>query len=365
VTFDDHREHALMDNNARSDGRQAERSPLVGAGWQTVRWLTGALGPLLALAVVVAVFGVLDHWKHGDRSHFFSLANLHLVSVQTAGVAIAALGMTIIIISGGIDLSAGTALALAATVLAYTLKHDYGPLAAILAGIGTGCLAGLINGTLVAGLRMVPFIITLGTMKIYLGVAKIVAEETTVRPAWGQIPDWLMALVTTQPKPAWLIPNVLPNLAGGVWLALALAAGVAIVLRYTVFGRYVFALGSNESTARLCGVNVPLMKVAVYTLAGVFVGIAGILQFARISVGNPGSGIGLELSVIAALVIGGGSLNGGRGSILGTLAGAAMVEVINSGVKQMGWGNPIQDIAIGSIIIGAVTFDKFRQREGK
>lgn len=350
----------MDDRNAPIDGR-----PAGGSAWfshrKTLRWLTDMIGPLLALAVVVALFGVLDQWKHGDRSHFFSLSNLQLVSVQTAGVAVAALGMTIIIIAGGIDLSAGMALALSATVLAYMLRQDHGPVLAILAAVGTGCLAGLINGALVAGLRVVPFIVTLGTMTIYLGVAKIVAAETTVRPAKQQIPEWLVALVTPRPKPAWLIPNVLPNVALGVWLALALAVGVALMLRYTVFGRYVFALGSNESTARLCGVNVPWMKIAVYTLAGLFVGIAGIFQFARLTIGNPKSGTGLELSMIAAVVIGGGSLNGGRGSVVGTLAGAAMIQVISSGCMQMGWMNPIQDIAIGAIIIAAVTLDKLRQ----
>lgn len=279
-------------------------------------------------------------------------------------MAVAALGMTVIIIAGGIDLSAGTALALSATVLAWCLREGAAPALAIAAGIGTGALSGLINGSLIAGLRVIPFIVTLGTMRIYLGVAKLASSEMTIQVPLAQIPVWLSnhGLVTSQPKPAWLIPNVLPNFASGVWLAFALAAALALVLRYTIFGRYVFALGSNESTARLCGINVWLMKVAVYTLGGLFVGIAGLYQFSRLSVGNPTSGSGMELSIIAAVVIGGGSLNGGRGSVLGTLAGAAMTETIRSGCSQMGWGNPYQDIALGGIIIVAVTFDQIRQR---
>jgi ribose transport system permease protein len=329
-----------------------------------VRWLAGTLGPLLALLLIVALFAGLGQWKHGERSAFFTLRNLHAISVQASPVAVAALGMTVIIIAGGIDLSAGTALALSATVLAYALREGYSPALAILAGVGAGCVTGFINGALISGLRVVPFIITLGTMMAYVGIAKILASETTVRPALDQIPAWLTnaGLVTTRPKPLWLVQPVLPNFASGVWLAFALAAGLALVLRYTVFGRHVFAIGSNESTARLCGINVSWTKIAVYTLSGLFVGIAGIYQFARLSSGNPTSGIGMELRIIAAVVIGGGSLNGGRGSVLGTLAGAAMTETIRSGCTQMGWSNPIQDIIIGLIIVAAVAFDQLRQR---
>lgn len=345
-----------MDQGPAHSTRSARSSPFA--------WLSGTLGPLLALVVIVALFAGLGKWKHGERSAFFTLRNLHAISVQASPVAVAALGMTVIIIAGGIDLSSGTALALSATVLAVSLREGYGPALAIAAAIGTGCLTGLINGALIAGLRVVPFIITLGTMMAYLGVAKIFAAETTVRPALNQIPSWLTnaGLVTTQPKPLWLIPSLLPNFASGVWLAFGLAAGLALVLRFTVFGLHVFALGSNESTARLCGINVPLTKIAVYVLSGLFVGIAGLYQFARLSSGNPTSGIGLELRIIAAVVIGGGSLNGGRGSVLGTLAGAAMTETIRSGCTQMGWSNPIQDIIIGVIIVAAVTLDQLRQR---
>jgi ribose/xylose/arabinose/galactoside ABC-type transport system permease subunit len=207
---------------------------------------------------------------------------------------------------------------------------------------------------------VVPFIVTLGTMTIYLGVAKIVAEETTVRPLPAQVPLWMKNLVTTRPTPDMLW--ILPNFATGVWLVLGLSIALACVLRYTVFGRYVFALGSNESTARLCGVNVPLVKMAVYTLAGFFVGVAGMFQFARLTSGNPTSGIGMELRVIAAVVIGGGSLSGGQGSVLGTLAGAAIMAVIASGCTLLGLSNPLQDVIIGVIIIVAVTLDQIRQR---
>jgi ribose transport system permease protein len=129
-----------------------------------------------------------------------------------------------------------------------------------------------------------------------------------------------------------------------------------------VFGRHVFAVGSNEATARLCGINVPLVRIAVYTLSGFFVGIAGLYQFSRLTVGDPTSGTGKELPIIAAVVIGGGSLNGGRGSVLGTLTGALIMQVISSGCTSLRLPNPIQEIIIGGIIIAAVTIDQLRQR---
>lgn len=327
-------------------------------------WISNKAGPLLGLLLVVLLFAGLDRWKNGGRSAFFTVGNLQQLSVRASPVAVAALGMTVIIIAGGIDLSAGTAVALCATVLAYCLREGYGSTAAVAVCLAVGCLAGIVNGALIAALRVVPFIITLGTMMAYLGIAKIIANETTIHLAPDQVPRFLsrFGLVNPHPKPLWLVEHVAPNFANGVWLALALAAALAVVLRYTVFGRYVFALGSNESTARLCGISVPLVKIAVYGLAGLFVGIAGLYQFSRLSVGNPTSGIGMELRIIAAVVIGGGSLSGGRGSLLGTIAGAAMMETIQSGCNQMGWRNAYQDIVIGAIIVVAVAIDQLRQR---
>ncbi len=321
----------------------------------SLRLLATSLGPLIALAVVFALFAIADYATSGEM-RFVSLRNLRTMMVQTSTVAVAALGMTVIIIAGGIDLSAGTALALSATVLAWLLREGYSSSVAIVGGVGAAVVAGLLNGVLISLLRVVPFIITLGTMTAYVGVAKIVAKETTVRPLPEQIPEWLGELVASRPNPEWL---VLPL---GVWVALVLAAILSAVLRYTIFGRYVFAIGSNESTARLCGVNVPWVKVAVYTLAGLFVGIAGMYQFARLSSGNPTSGLGLELKIIAAVVIGGGSLSGGRGTVLGTLAGAMMMGVIASGCTLLGLSNPVQDIIVGVIIVAAVTLDQLRQR---
>jgi ribose transport system permease protein len=324
------------------------------------------LGPPLALVVVVLLFATIDwvqHWVYRE-SHpvsFWTEQNLRTVGVQTLPVAIASLGMTIIIIAGGIDLSVGATVALCATVLAWCLNSGFSIYFAIPACILTGCVAGLVNGGLVSSLRMVPFIVTLGTMTIFLGAAKIVANEVTIDPPIRSIPNWVPQMVTTLPKPLWLVPNFVPNFGWGVWLALLLAVLVAFILHRTVFGRHVFAVGSNEATARLCGIHVPLTTLAVYTLAGFFVGIAGVCLFAKLRSGSPVSGLGLELRVIAAVVVGGGSLNGGRASVVGTLCGAAIMGVIETAGSAIGLTNPRQDILVGAIIVAAAALDKLRQ----
>jgi ribose transport system permease protein len=321
--------------------------------------LLGELGPLLALALVFGFFAAADGVKSRleQRPGTFATAhNVRTILVQAAPVAVAALGMTVIIIAGGIDLSAGTALALAATVMAWVLREGYSPTAAVTAAIATGGAAGLLNGLLISRLNVVPFIVTLGTMTMFLGIGKILARETNIRPLPDQVPHWIPALTRPTPEPQWLL------IAPGVWLLGLLALMLSGLLRYSVFSRHVFAIGSNEATARLCGIDVPRTKMLVYMLAGLLLGAAGIYQFARLSQGNPMSGLGMELRIIAAVVIGGGSLSGGRGTVLGTLTGAAIMQTIASGTTQLGITNPWQDIILGVIIVAAVTIDQFRQR---
>ncbi len=332
---------------AETDNKQNTRERL----WQ---WLQ-ALGPLLALVLVTIGFALADQvWGQG---RFSELRNFRVVLVQAAPVAIAALGMTLIIISGGIDLSAGTASMLCATVLAATLSQEYSIGIAVALALFSGAACGLINGLLIGLLRIPPFIVTLGTMTIFLGVAKRMAGGSTVFVDRQQMPQWLSNLSSTMP-PDW--QGWMPRIASGVWLALGISILVAVLLRYTVFGRHLFAIGSNESTARLCGVPILRTKLLVYVLGGILIGIAGIYSFSLVKMANPVEGIGRELKFIAAVVIGGGSLSGGRGSVLGTLAGAAIMGVIASGCAQLGVQNSTQDIMIGCIIIAAVTLDQFR-----
>lgn len=223
-------------------------------------------------------------------------------------------------------------------------------------GVGTGLASGFLNGALVSLMRVVPFIVTLGTMTVYLGTAKIVSDNTTVRPLPQQVPAWIGGLLRPERDAG------LAAFPPGIWCLAVAAVLVALLLRYSVFGRRVFAVGSNEATARLCGINVSATRIAVYTLAGLFVGLAGLFQFSRLASGNPTAGTGKELQIIAAVVIGGGSLSGGRASILGTLAGALIMQVISSGCTTLRLPDPIQEIIIGVIIIAAVWVDQLRQR---
>jgi ribose transport system permease protein len=303
-------------------------------------------GPLFGLLLVIAIFSILT----GAPDRYLAPKNLRTVLVQTVIVAIGSIGMTMIIISGGIDLSVGSAIALCGVVTALGLKAGLSPVLAILAGIIVGGLVGLVNGLAITRLRVVPFIATLGMLGVARGVAKGLAGSQTVI-----IPDtWANNLLLTVPQPEWLL------VAPGVWLAIALAVIAAVVLRNTVFGRRVFALGSNEAAARACGIATDRLKVSIYGLAGLLFGLGGVLQMSRLRVGDPTVAAGLELDIIAAVVIGGGSLSGGEGTILGSMIGALIMAFLRSGCQQLGWENYIQEIIIGAIIVTAVALDRWR-----
>ena len=257
-----------------------------------VRRALTAAGPLLALFAVIAFFAAADY-RQGGVGNFVSVNSVRLVGVQSVKVGIAALGMTLIIIAGGIDLSAGTAAALSGCAAAATLEAGYGIWVALLAAIITGKLCGLLNGSLISALKLVPFIITLGTMTIFMGIGKTIAEDGgTITPPADSIPSWINSMVTQFPEREWIAYPLLPNFGWGVWLTLALAAGVAFLLHCTVLGRYIFAIGSSESTARLCGVPVARTKLLVYTIAGALVGLAGIVDIARLGKGDAAAGWG-------------------------------------------------------------------------
>ncbi|MEW6754472.1 MAG: ABC transporter permease [Candidatus Latescibacterota bacterium] len=306
-----------------------------------------ALGPLAGLVAVFAFFALV-----GPPS-FASARNLQTVARQTTIVGTAALGMTLVIVAGGIDLSAGSVVALSTVVIAALLQAGIGPLGAAAGGVGVGLLAGLLNGVLVTRLRVVPFIVTLGTLLLLRGAAKGLAREQKIDAPLTWLVDLLAAL---GPGQRWLL------VPPGVWLLLGVALGVAGLLRYTRLGRHFFAVGSNERAARLCGVPVERVKVTVYAACSALAGLAGVMQFSRLTVGDPTVAVGLELDVIAAVVIGGGSLSGGEGSVLGTLVGALIMTLIRSGCAQMGLPNWVQEMVTGGIIVLAVALDRLRQR---
>lgn len=304
-------------------------------------------GPAIALLVVYVLFAALS------PETFARAVNLETMARQTVVVAIAAVGMTFVMIQGGIDLSVGSAVALTTVVVARALQAGAGPLTAAIAGMAVATACGCLNGTLVAKLRITPFIVTLGTMSVLRGAAKGLADEQKI-DANAQGLDELMAVLP--PEYSWLV------LPPGVWLALVVAVVAAGVLSYSRFGRHVVAIGSNEQTARLCGVAVPRVTIVVYGLAGALAGLAGVMEFGTLTVGDPTDSIGLELEVIAAVVIGGGSLSGGKGSIAGTLIGALLMTVIKTGCTHVGVPNWVQEILTGVIIVLAVGLDRLRRR---
>ena len=305
------------------------------------------VGPLVGLIGVGALFAILE------PDTFLSAYNFQTIAAQTVIVGFGAIGMTFVIVSGGIDLSVGSVIALASVVTALALRYQWPPAAAAAAGVGTGVVAGLVNGALVTRLRVVPFIVTLGTMGIGRGLAKYLADEQKIdAPA-----AWLATIMAKSPTPAWLM------VAPGTWFMFGLALLMGFVLARTVFGVHTYAIGSSEATARLCGVRVPRVKLTIYILSGLFAGLAGVMQYARLTVGDPTTAVGKELDVIAAVVIGGASLSGGVGGIGGSLVGAFLMSVLANGCTLTGVPNYVQEILIGVIIIVAVALDRLRHRK--
>lgn len=314
------------------------------------RWLR-LLGPFFGLLLVIGIFTVISD----NPGRFLSPGNLRIVLAQTVIIALGAIGMTIIIVSGGIDLAPGSVIALAGVVCALALRANWPPFLALLAGMAVGAAVGLINGLAITLLRVVPFIATLGMLGIARGLAKWISNEQTV-----DIPDtWINRLAIAFPTPKWLL------VAPGVWIAAVVAVFAALVLRRTVFGRHVFALGSNEVAARACGIHTGRLKLWIYSIGGLLFGLAGVMQMSRLRQGDPTVAIGVELDIIAAVVIGGGSLSGGEGSILGSMIGALIMAFLRNGCQLMGWPNYIQEITIGGIIVLAVAADRLRMSGNK
>ncbi|MCH8978417.1 MAG: ABC transporter permease [Armatimonadetes bacterium] len=308
---------------------------------------------MVALAAIFIVFTLLV----GDR--FVGITNLQSILKNSVVTGVVALGMTFVIISAGIDLSVGSIVACVSVVIAFMLDGGRNPVMAVAFGMLAGALAGLFNSALITGLRLTPFIVTLGTLLILRGTAKGIAQESTIYPetdVFGWI-DGFMDVPTDDR--AWML---LPT---GAWIFIALTVCAAVVLKYTRFGRHVIAVGSNEQAARLCGVPVARVKIAVYTIVGVCAGLAGLAQVSLLLGGDPTTAVGLELQVIAAVVIGGASLAGGTGSIGGTVLGVLIMETLRAGATQVGWPNWVQQIVTGAIIVIAVALDQVRHGRSK
>jgi ribose/xylose/arabinose/galactoside ABC-type transport system permease subunit len=305
------------------------------------------VGPFAGLIAVAALFAVLE------PATFLSVYNLQTIAAQTVIVGLGAIGMTFVIVSGGIDLSVGSAIALSSVVTALALREGWNPAIAALAGAAAGLAIGIANGIVIARAKVVPFIVTLGTMGVARGVAKYLAGEQKIDAP----PGWLAEVMARTPEPAWLI------VAPGVWMLAILAVAMGIVLTRTVFGLHTYAIGSSEPTAHLSGVRVARTKTLIYAVSGLFAGLAGVVQYARLTVGDPTTAVGKELDVIAAVVIGGASLSGGVGGITGSLVGAFLMTVLANGCTLTGVPNYVQEILIGLIIVVAVAVDRLRHRQ--
>jgi ribose/xylose/arabinose/galactoside ABC-type transport system permease subunit len=240
--------------------------------------------------------------------------------------------------------------ALVTVVIGLALQR-FSPGVALVLGVAVGGLAGLFNGVVVTGLRVVPFVVTLGTLLLFRGIARGAANDKTI----SSPETWLNELLTKlAPEERWKLFPI------GVWFMILMALFVSLLLKRTVFGRHVIAVGSNEVAAKMSGVSVQRVKLAVFVLAGLFTGLAGLMQFSRLTVGDPTVAGGLELDVIAATVIGGASLSGGQGSIAGSVVGALFMTTIQNGFSQMDYPEWGKQIVTGVIIVIAVALDRVR-----
>ncbi len=302
---------------------------------------------LLPFATLVALFVGLAI----ASPHFLTGPNLSTVIRQTTVINIMALGMTLIIISGGIDLSVGSILAFGGFMGTLAMRKGYSVPVAIAIGIAAGTMCGLLNGTLITRLRVNPFIVTLGTMGIYRGVTLLISNGLPVH----EIP--LKFAILGSGTDIFGIPIVL-------WILLVCAVAMHVVLEHTRLGRYAFSIGSNPDAAFYAGIPVAFHVTSVYAIAGGLTGLSGMIEASRLMSGQPTAGQGYELQAIAAVVIGGGSLRGGEGSVLGTLVGAFIMGLLSDGSDLLGINPYWQPIIIGTVIILAVWLDELRKRRG-
>ncbi len=309
------------------------------------------LGILLVLAAEIAVFSLLT--RQPDRPSPMLDADNLLATVRDMTVlATAALGSCVIIIAGGIDLSVGSCIALTSVVTAYAITHGYSPLAASVLGVLVAMLMGVISATFITRASLPPFIATLGMMSIARGLAYLITKGATI-----PIPDSGFTRVLG----SGMVPLPMLAIPVPVVLLLVLAVAFHLFMTRTRWGREIYALGGNEESARLSGVPVVRLKYLVYTLGGLMAGLAGVIFTAYYGTGQSTAAMGWELDAIASVVIGGGSLAGGRGSIWGTCIGALIFQVLRSGLAMVG-ASDYNQLIIGAVVIAVVAFDQIASR---
>src|SRR3954468_8842534 len=303
--------------------------------------LPATAGAPAAFLLVAVIFSI-------GADQFLTADNLTLILDQTAPVTIAACAMTMVILMGGIDLSVGSILSLSGVLAAVGMRDGRGLVLAVLVALLAGAAIGALNGLITVRWAVQPFLVTLGTLSIARGLAELIAGGETVP-------------ILSDP-----FDNLFASKVGGVpvsalW-ALAVLAISQVLLRHTVFGRRVYMIGGNEQSAVQAGVRVKRVKVAVYVLSGVAAALAGLLVAARLSSGLPGSGVGFELQVIAAVVLGGTGFRGEGGSIIGTLFGGLTIDAVANGLTLMEVDPFVQKAITGAIIIAAVVLGSMREK---
>ena len=299
---------------------------------------------LLPFASLIVLFAGLSI----ATPNFLTETNLSSVIRQTAVINIMALGMTMIIIAGGIDLSVGSILAFGGLMGTMALEKGQPILAGVAVGIAAGTFWGFMNGLLTTRLKINPFIVTLGTLGIVRGITLIVSNGLPVH----NIPQSF----------SYLGEGILGGVPFVLWILLVCAVAVHILLEHTKLGRYAFAIGSNPDAAYYAGIPVAFHTISVYAIGGALTGLAGMIEASRLMTGQPTAGQGYELQAIAAVVIGGGSLRGGEGTVVGTLIGAFIMGLLSNGSDLLGISPYLQQAIIGAVIILAVTVDELRKR---
>ena len=280
--------------------------------------------------------------------YFLTVGNLSSVIRQTAVIIIMAVGMTVVMVSGGIDLSVGSMVGLTGVCGTMLIAAHYPTAIALAGAIAVGAICGLVNGSAVVLLRIPPFIATLGALGIYRG----------------------LTLLTTGGVPIANLTHDFGALANGnilqipvpLFFVIAMAVLVYLILKFTKLGRYAYAIGSNVEAARCSGIRIGLYTVMIYALNGALTGMSGMIEAARLVTGQPTAGDGYELRVIAAVVIGGGSLNGGQGTVVGTVIGAMIMGLLSNGCNLLGISSFLQQVIIGIVIVLAVSFDELQRR---
>ncbi len=298
--------------------------------------------PFLTLAALFIALSIASPF-------FLTAMNLSSVARQTAVINVMALGMTLVIVAGGIDLSVGSILAMSGLLGTMAMAAGASILTGIVIGIIAGAFWGLVNGVLTTKLKINPFIVTLGTMGIVRGLALIISNGLPVH--------------NVPPGFSFLGDGVLFGVPFALWLVLGSAALVHVMLEHTRMGRYAFAIGSNPDAALYAGIPVSFHTTAVYTVCGLLTGLAGMIEASRLMTGQPTAGMTYELQAIAAVVIGGGSLRGGEGSVIGTLIGGFIMGLLSNGSDLLGISPYLQQAIIGAVIILAVAVDELRKRK--